>query len=70
MGWWHMLQRLLLIRPQPHPEDLPPPIPELPDIPDDHQRLLDSTHYEIRHRERVLRALEAKANVRGNFKGG
>ena len=62
MKWWHMLFSRL--RPS-HHEDLPPPI-QLPEIPADHARLLERAHYEIRHRERVLKMLEAKANVLGH----
>lgn len=55
------------LRPKSYVDDIPPGLPLLPEIPADHDKLLRDTHHEIQHRERVLRALEAKAHVRGNF---
>lgn len=52
-----------ILRPEP---DVPPPLMDLT-LPagEDRRALLDETHLNIRHRERVLRALEARARVRG-----
>lgn len=49
-----------------HPDSAPSPPPS-PPMTDDtaRKRFLDDVHTDIRHRERVLRALEARANVRG-----
>lgn len=63
MQWWRALFSKL--RPAKHEDDLPPPI-HLPEIPADHDRLLQQAQHDIRHRERILRVLEARANVLGH----
>mgnify|MGYP003578161422 CR=1 FL=1 len=46
-------------------DDLPPPLETAPIDSEEHKRLMDSAHHDIMHRERILRALEARANVLG-----
>jgi hypothetical protein len=54
----------------PSPDEIPPPLSDLNmPHPDERQALLESTHSSIRHRERILRTLEAKAHVKGGHGG-
>lgn len=64
LAWWKAISKM--VRPD-WDGDTPPLLSDLPDVrPEDHKRLIDETRYDILHRERVLKTLEAKANVRGH----